>query len=117
MFGISKKRLVANLEALRQSICEYHPRKYCDCKFIKDPETYVSRKEKRRKQGMWAGEDTGCCEVRQALELIQATTEEEFYSLAERAEIELEQNLLGKIREIKGGEENCSGSNPANRKN
>lgn len=78
MFGIEKERLVESLEIIRKRLCCYSPESIiCDCKYLRDDEKYPDP----------IGENTGCCEVRMAMHLIKAMTQEEFETLCKRGYI------------------------------
>lgn len=80
MFGVNKERLVKNLCRLSCQACDYID-KFCDCKYMKDPpESYN-------------GEAKGCPELMMAALLIGAMTGEEFYTLAARAGITVDEQV------------------------
>lgn len=79
MFGIEKEILVKSLEKVRRRLCCYHPNApFCDCKYIGEDATYPDPT---------GGENTGCCEVRMAINLIHVMTDEEFNELCKRAKV------------------------------
>jgi hypothetical protein len=68
IFGISDEELIANLEVLRRKLCcyfQFGPDDTCDCKFMS-------------LNGLphQTSETTGCCEIRQAIELIKGQRDE-----------------------------------------
>lgn len=79
MFGIEKERLVNSLEKIRKRLCCYSPETIiCDCKYISDDNLPMPS---------FGGEDSGCCEVRMAMLLINKMTQEEFETICKRAYI------------------------------
>ena len=69
MFYVNRQRLLTGLESVRRSICPYkRPLHGCDCKY----------------GASLLGEQTGCPEVREAIGLIAAMTDDEFASLSAR---------------------------------
>jgi hypothetical protein len=65
MFTVSQERIIAGLEELRKVVCAYGPdAERCDCKFgVKYPRKYAG------------SEQTGCPELRQAIEYLQGEDE------------------------------------------
>jgi hypothetical protein len=64
IFGLSDEELIENLEALRKKLCCYIG-ETCDCKFMS-----------LNGQPHMTSETTGCCEIRQAIELIKGQRDE-----------------------------------------
>jgi len=61
-FGFNNGDTIENLKLLRRQLCAYMPPasdNRCDCKFV---QKYIN--------GAQGGENTGCCEIRQAIEEI-----------------------------------------------
>jgi len=73
MFGVEQSELLEGLENLRSSICGYAG-STCDCKYG------IEKRDPLKPNKYW-GEDTGCPEVRQAMEMLKALNEEEFNEL------------------------------------
>jgi hypothetical protein len=91
MFGVSDDLLVRSLETLRRGLCAYGPTAVtCDCKFLDIPP------DKPRNN-----EQTGCCEIRQAIRII--TDQRESVLLTERLMDESAANTLAQIRRILDG--------------
>jgi hypothetical protein len=76
MFGIKKDQLVRNLVKLSVSLCGYCGNSRCDCKYMPDDSNGHS-------------ETTGCPETRMAADLINAMGVQEFFALAKRAGISI----------------------------
>lgn len=73
MFGTDQKDLLEGLENLRSNICGYAG-PTCDCKYgIEKVDQFAIKK--------YYGEDIGCPEVRQAMEMLKALTNDEFNDL------------------------------------
>lgn len=77
MFGITQDQLISSLKRIREKLCAYCAPP-CDCKFMRD-------KDERICSGSESG--SGCPEIYEALELIQAMTPEEFNTIRRRAKI------------------------------
>lgn len=61
--SISKEQLLKNLRRIQKELCSYRSSTFCDCKFIKDSDKEICSYDE---QG------SGCPEVSQAIELIEA---------------------------------------------
>jgi hypothetical protein len=84
MFGVSNERLIAGLEELRKRVCEYGPlARTCDCKFGASGE----------------GEQSGCPELRQAIEYLKGNFDE-VHIFGVREKEQKAQLALGQIRKI-----------------
>jgi hypothetical protein len=71
VFYVNRTRLLIGLEALRRSVCPYsRPQHGCDCKYG------VSLR----------GEQNGCPELREAIHLLAALTQDEFEELILRVD-------------------------------
>jgi hypothetical protein len=79
MFAISREKLITNLTKMQKALCCYMG-PTCDCKYGFD------------KIGT-AGEQTGCPELREAVEILQIMSEDEFKGLAARAKLILIDDL------------------------
>ena len=79
MFGVNQKRLLSGLENIRGRICCYFG-DTCDCKY-----GIGKMQSPAQKFEMPRGEQTGGPEVRMAMELLSALSEEEFNSLCLKA--------------------------------
>jgi hypothetical protein len=77
MFGIGKERLLKSLEEIRKQLCCYNMQP-CDCKYIDNEKEFNK---------MTGGEDTGCCEITEAIRLIKNLTDEEFNNLCIKSKV------------------------------
>lgn len=78
MFGINKEQLVKGLCRVSCRLCGYLGN-FCDCKYMKVSDDYYGNSE-----------ETGCPETAMAATLINAMTIEEFYTIAQRAGIQVD---------------------------
>ena len=83
MFGVKKKYLLKHLENLRRRVCCYATPEICDCKYgipwrdlekepIQEGERRVADFMFQHQNFTGLGEQTGCPELRQAIELISS---------------------------------------------
>lgn len=77
MFGCKKDQLVTGLARVSCQLCGYLGT-ICDCKYMDENDDYYRNSEQ-----------TGCCETAMAATLINAMTQEEFFTIAERAGIRI----------------------------
>lgn len=77
MFGVNKEQLVKGLCRLSCTLCGYLGNR-CDCKYMQNTDTLNS-----------GSEATGCPETAMAAALINAMSAQEFYTIAQRAGIQL----------------------------
>jgi hypothetical protein len=94
MFGVTKDELIRGLENLRLRLCCYSPQPTCDCKYGID---WVEKptEEEMKEKPEWAqrrmrkylsqqqsligmGEQTGCPELRQVINILKNMSSEEF---------------------------------------
>lgn len=81
MFGVNDERLIEGLEAIRKRLCVY-PGPTCDCKF----------------GASGKGEQTGCPEVRQAIEYLKGQHEQVI--VWERSREDSAKHALERIRGV-----------------
>lgn len=78
MFGVNRNDLIEGLKVIKKRRCAYSGAK-CDCKYGVNDKTFNNG----------GSEQTGCPEISEAINLIQAMTDKEFEFISKRAGIEI----------------------------